>query len=96
MFYDANFHRKIWTANEMSSPPIFPRTTRSLSSPRKIHKVSTNMIVFNPANLLLLSLSEVILDVEGFTDLLRSLPLDHVCHSLAGNIQESLIDGEMK
>ena len=52
--------------------------------------------IFGSANLLLLSLSEVILDVEGFTDLFRSLPLDHVCHSLAGNIQESLIDGEMK
>ena len=75
----------------MSSTPIFPRTTRSLSSPRKIHRVSGDIIVFNPANLLLLSLSEVILDVEGLPDFLRSLPLDHVGHSLAGHIQESLI-----
>ena len=78
----------------MSSTPISPHTTRSLSSPRKIHRVSANIIVFNPANLLLLSLSEVILDVEGLPDFLRSFPLDHVGHSLAGHIQESLIREE--
>ena len=44
----------------------------------------------NFANLLLLSLSEVILDVESLPDLLRSFPLDHVGHGLAGHIQESL------
>ena len=75
----------------MSSTPISPHTTRSLSSPRKIHRVSSDIIVLNPANLLLLSLSEVILDVEGLPDFLRSFPLDHVGHSLAGHIQESLI-----
>ena len=47
--------------------------------------------IFGSANLLLLSLSEVILDVEGLPDFLRSFPLDHVGHSLAGHIQESLI-----
>ena len=44
-----------------------------------------------PSHLLLLSLSEVILDVERLPDLLGSLSLDHVGHSLAGHIQESLI-----
>ena len=47
--------------------------------------------IFYFANLLLLSLSEVILDVESLPDFLRSFPLDHVGHSLAGHIQESLI-----
>ena len=91
-YYTKIILRKIWTENEMSSTPISPHTTRSLSSPRKVHyRVSADIIVYNPANLLLLSLSEVILDVEGLPDFLRSFPLDHVGHSLAGHIQESLI-----
>ena len=47
----------------------------------------------NFPNLLLLSLSEVILDVESLPDLLRSLPLDHVGHGLAGHVEETLQDG---
>ena len=73
----------------MSSTSTSPRTTRSPSSPRKTHRMWAD-ICFKFANLLLLSLSEVILDVEGLPDFLRSFPLDHVGHSLAGHIQESL------
>ena len=74
----------------------FPRTIRSLFAPGKEKLDNITVACKEKLNLLLLGRGEVILDVEGFTDLLRSLPLDHVCHSLAGNIQESLIDGEMK
>lgn len=37
------------------------------------------------AHLLLLGGGEVVLDVEGLADLLRSLALDHVSDSLAGH-----------
>ena len=41
-------------------------------------------------DLLLLARSEVILDVEGLTNLLGSLALDHVGDSLAGYVQQAL------
>lgn len=41
-------------------------------------------------NLLLLLRSEVVLDVEGLADLLGRLALDHVCDSLASNVEKSL------
>jgi len=41
-------------------------------------------------DLVLLRLGEVIPDVEGPSDLFRGLALDHVGHSLAGDIQEAL------
>ena len=40
--------------------------------------------------MLFLAGSEVILDVERFPDLFRRLALDHVGHSLARDVQESL------
>jgi len=42
------------------------------------------------ADLVLLLGSEVVLDVEGLTDLLRGLSLDHVGNSLAANVKEGL------
>ena len=41
------------------------------------------------ADLLLLLGSEVVLDVECATNLLGRLPLDHVGHSLARNVQQA-------
>merc|ERR1719201_926876 len=41
-------------------------------------------------HLLLLTWGEVILDVECLPDLLRGLALDHVGHSLAGDVKEPL------
>ena len=43
-----------------------------------------------PPNLRFLLRSEIIGDVECLADLLRRLPLDHVGHSLAANIEERL------
>ena len=43
-----------------------------------------------PADLILLLLGEVVLDVERLADLLRSLALDHVSYRLAGQVQQSL------
>ena len=37
-------------------------------------------------NLLFLGRAEIILDIECFPDFLRSLPLDHIGHSLACHI----------
>lgn len=42
------------------------------------------------ADLVLLLGSEVVLDVEGFADLLRRLSLDHVCDGLAADVKEGL------
>jgi len=42
------------------------------------------------ADLLFLLRGEVVLDVEGLADLLRSLTLDHVSNSLAGQVQQPL------
>lgn len=42
------------------------------------------------ADLLLLFGGEVVLDVEGATDLLGSFALDHVGHRLAGDVEQSL------
>lgn len=42
------------------------------------------------ADLILLLRGEVVLDVEGLTDLLGRLALDHVCDSLAADVEESL------
>merc|ERR1712010_391036 len=41
-------------------------------------------------HLLLLSRGEIILDVKGLPDLLRSLALDHVGNSFAGYIEKAL------
>jgi hypothetical protein len=41
-------------------------------------------------NLVFLLRSEVILDVEGFADLLRRLALDHIGDGLATNVEKSL------
>lgn len=41
------------------------------------------------ADLLFLLWREVVLDVERLPDLFRSLSLDHVSHSFAGNIQQT-------
>ena len=41
-------------------------------------------------DLLLLLRGEVVLDIERLPDLLRRLPLNHVGHRLAGDVQESL------
>ena len=41
-------------------------------------------------HLLLLAGGEVVLDVERLPDLLWRLPLDHVGHSLAGDVQQAL------
>ena len=41
-------------------------------------------------HLLLLAWGEVVLDVERLPDLLWRLPLDHVGHSLAGDVQQAL------
>ena len=43
-----------------------------------------------PDDLLFLLRGEVVLDVEGLADLLRSLALDHVSNSLAGQVQQPL------
>ena len=40
--------------------------------------------------MLLLARSEVILDVECLPDLLGCLPLDHVGHRLASDVQQAL------
>ena len=42
------------------------------------------------ADLVLLLRSEVVLDVESLTDLLRGLSLDHVGNSLAADVEEGL------
>ena len=42
------------------------------------------------ADLLFLLRGEVVLDVEGLADLLRSLALDHVSNSLARQVQQPL------
>ena len=42
-----------------------------------------------PPNLFLFLRREVILNVEGLTDLFRCLTLDHVSYSLASQIQQS-------
>ena len=68
-----------------------PRTTRSLSSPRNIKvKHQASDLSLSLHYLLLLGLGEVVLYVEGFSDFLWSFAFDHVGHSLAGDIQESL------
>lgn len=41
------------------------------------------------ANLVLLLGSEIVLDVEGFTDLFGRLALDHIGDSLAADIKKS-------
>ena len=41
-------------------------------------------------HLLLLAWGEVVLDVERLPDLLWRLPLDHVGHCLAGDVQQAL------
>ena len=41
-------------------------------------------------HLLLLAWGEVVLDVERLPDLLGGLPLDHVGHRLAGDVQQAL------
>jgi hypothetical protein len=41
------------------------------------------------ADLVFLLGSEVVLDVEGLPDLLGRLALDHVCNSLAANVEKS-------
>lgn len=41
-------------------------------------------------NLVLFFGSEIILNIEGFADLLRRFALDHVCDSLAADVQKSL------
>ena len=41
-------------------------------------------------DLVLLFRGEIVLDVEGLADLLRSLTLDHVSNSLAGQVQQPL------
>ena len=46
-----------------------------------------NKEVIEVFHLLLLAWSEVILDVESFPDLLRSLSFYHVCNGLAGHVQ---------
>lgn len=43
-----------------------------------------------PTDLLFLLRGEVVLDVEGLADLLRSLALDHVSNSLARQVQQPL------
>lgn len=43
-----------------------------------------------PTDLFFLLWSEVILDVKGLSNLLRSLSLDHVSNSLAGKVQQPL------
>ena len=41
-------------------------------------------------HLLFLARGEVVLNVEHHPDLLRRLPLDHVGHRLAGDVQQAL------
>ena len=41
-------------------------------------------------DLLLLARGKVVLDVERLPDLLWRLPLDHVGHRLAGDVQQTL------
>ena len=54
----------------------------------------TISLLFGPfvltTNLVFLLRSEVILNIESLADLLRGFALDHICHSLATNVEESL------
>lgn len=43
-----------------------------------------------PPNLFLLFRGEVVRDVERLANLLRGLALDHVCDSLASNVEKGL------
>lgn len=56
--------------------------------------MTNNLTFFTPlvffANLFFLLGGEVILDVESFTNLFWGLALDHVSHSLAGQVQQRL------
>ena len=46
-------------------------------------------------HLLLLGGSEVVLDVEGLSDLLWCLPLDHVGHGLTSHVKKTLKQSTM-
>jgi len=52
------------------------------------------LLLFAPfvllADLFFLGRSEIVLDVEGFSDFVRGLAFDHVRHGFAGDIEESL------
>ena len=58
------------------------------------HDVGYNLFLFAPlillADLLFFRWGKVVLDVEGLTNFLRGLALDHVSHGFAGHIKESL------
>lgn len=55
---------------------------------RKISSLLSPLVL--TADLLFLLGSEVILDVEGLSDFLGALPLDHVRNGLASNIEKGL------
>ena len=50
-------------------------------------------LLFGPliltSNLILLFRREIVLDVEGLTDLFRGFAFDHIGNSLAANVKES-------
>ena len=73
---------------------ISPRTIRSPCGPEivKICLKASSQTKTKPSlfHLFLLAGSEIVLNVEGFPDFLGGLPLDHVGNSLAGNIQQTL------
>jgi hypothetical protein len=70
------------------NPQNIPQTTFNSTVSPNTSSFKCPLVL--PTNLFLFIWGEVILDVKGLADLLWRLPLDHVCYSLACQIQKAL------
>jgi len=67
-----------------------PKSCQSKLAPSELLEGSLESPLVLSSDFFLLLGSEVVLDVEGLSDLLWRLALNHVCHSLTGQIQQVL------
>ena len=80
-----NGNQKLFTSPHTTRSPCGPGIVENMLK-RKL-KIKLSQISIH---LFLLAGSEIVLNVEGFSNFLGGLPLDHVGHCLAGHIQQSL------
>eukprot|EP00249_Psilotum_nudum_P007380 c20514_g1_i1 orf=322-975(+) len=72
----------------LSSAPSLHKMSVPTQCPRNLFSLKSPFILFPHCFFLLWG--KVILDIESFSNLLRSLVLDHICHCLAAQIQKAL------